>query len=163
MLKERFREIEERLLAEIESFYGERLISVVLFGSAARETQGFDSDIDVLIIAKGLPKGRMKRVREFESVDDKIGPFISVLQKEGINTYISPVIKSPEEVEAGSPLFIDMVEDAKILFDRGEFFLGMIEKLRKRLKALGSRRVWKGNAWYWILKPDIQPGEVFKL
>jgi hypothetical protein len=29
----------------------------------------------------------------------------------------SPVFKSPEEVEAGSPLFLDMVDDARILCD----------------------------------------------
>jgi len=56
MLKERFRKLENKLLSEIKSHYGERLISVVLFGSAARETQSFDADIDILIIAKGLPK-----------------------------------------------------------------------------------------------------------
>lgn len=75
MLQERFRELEDRLLSEIRSFYGRRIISVVVFGSIARETQNFDSDIDILIIAKGLPDGRIKRIREFESVEDKVEPF----------------------------------------------------------------------------------------
>ena len=163
MLKEKFKDLQDRLLSEIRDFYGERLISIVLFGSVARETQSFDSDIDVLIIAKGLPKGRIKRIREFESVEDRVGPFLKSLQKEGINTYISAIIKSPEEAERGSPLFLDMVEDSKVLFDRGDFFAGLIEKLRDRLNALGAKRVWKGNAWYWILKPDIKVGEVFEL
>lgn len=61
MLKERFRELEERLLTEIKSFYGERLVSVVVYGSVARETQTFDSDFDLLIIAERLPQGRIKR------------------------------------------------------------------------------------------------------
>jgi hypothetical protein len=38
-----------------------------------------------------------------------------------------------------------------------------LEKLRKRLTELGAKRVWRGNAWYWILKPDLRPGEVFEL
>ncbi|MBW2058584.1 MAG: nucleotidyltransferase domain-containing protein [Deltaproteobacteria bacterium] len=163
MLKERFAEIEAKLLAGIRSFYGERLVSVVVFGSVARATQSFDSDIDILIIARGLPTGRIKRIREFESVEDKVEPFLKSLQKEGINTYISAVIKSPEEIEKGSPLLIDMVEDAKILFDEGDFFLGAMERLRNRLRELGAKRVWKGSAWYWVLKPDIRPGEVFEL
>ncbi len=163
MLKEKFKEVENRLLSELEQFYGDRLVSVALFGSVARETQGFDSDIDVLIIAKGLPRGRIKRIREFESVENKVEPFMKSLKKERINTYISAIIKSPEEAEKGSPLFLDMVEDLKILFDRDNFFLELIEGLRERLKALGAKRVWKGNAWYWILKPDIKAGEVFEL
>ena len=163
MLKERFKEVENRLLSEIKQFYADRLISVALFGSVARETQGFDSDIDVLIIAKGLPRGRIRRIREFESVENKVEPFLKSLKKERINTYISAIIKSPEEAEKGSPLFLDMVEDLKILFDRDNFFLGLIAGLRERLKALGAKRVWKGSAWYWILKPDIKAGEVFEL
>jgi hypothetical protein len=27
----------------------------------------------------------------------------------------------------------------------------------------GARRIWCGNAWYWDLKPDYRPGEVFEL
>jgi len=164
MLKERFQEIKEKLLREIRSFYGDRLVSVVFFGSVARETQRFDSDIDLLIIAERLPNGRMKRIREFESVEEKVAPFIKTIQqKEGINTYISAIIKSPEEAEKGNPLFLDMVEDAQMLFDKDEFFLTIIERLRKRLKELGAKRIWKGNAWYWDLKPDYKPGEIFEL
>ncbi len=163
MLEERFKEIEELLLSEIESFYKERLVSVVLFGSAARRTQRFDSDIDILIIAKDLPGGRIKRIREFEAVEDKIEPFLKVLQKEGIATYIASIIKSPEEAERGSPIFLDMVEDARILFDKNGFFSKILERLRTRLKELGAKRIWKGNAWYWDLKPDYKPGEVIEL
>jgi len=164
MLKERFKELERRLLAEIRSFYGERLVSVILFGSVAREAQSFESDLDLLVIAEGLPQGRMKRIREFGSVEDKVEPFLKTLQqKEGINTYISAIIKSPEEAEKGSPLFLDMVEDAKMLLDRDGFFGAVLERLRKRLKELGSKRIWQGNAWYWDLKPDYKPGDVIEL
>lgn len=163
MLKERFKELEGKLLAEVKSFYGDMLVSFVVFGSVARETYRFDSDIDVLIIAEGLPKGRMKRVTQFLNVEDRIEPFLKSLQKEGINTCISPVFKTPEEAEAGSPLFLDMVEDASILFDRNGFFSKRLVRLRNRLRELGAKRVWKGNAWYWVLKPDYKPGEIIEL
>ncbi len=163
MLKERFKELEQRLLSEVKSFYGSRLVSLVIFGSAARERQRFDSDIDLLLIAEDLPRGRMRRVREFEEVESRMGPFLDSLKREGINTYLSPVIKSPEEAEAGSPLFFDMVEDALILFDRDGFFAGRLERLRRRMAELGSRRIWRGDSWYWILKPDYRPGDVIEL
>ena len=163
MLKEKFRELEHRVLSEIMAYYGERLISVVLFGSVARETQRFDSDIDLLIIALGLPSGRMKRVKEFSIVEDHLESFIQFLEKDGITTCLSPVFKTPEEAAGLSPLFFDMVEDARILFDKGEYFSEVLEKLKERFKTLGSKRVWIGNAWYWELKPDYKPGEVFKI
>jgi len=163
MLKERFKELQDKLLAEVKSFYGDRLVSFVVFGSVARETYRFDSDIDLLIIAEDLPKGRMKRVAQFLTVEDRIETFLESLRKERMNTYISPVFKTPEEAEMGSPLFLDMVEDASILFDRNGFFSKVLERLRNRLKELGAKRVWKGNAWYWVLKPDYKPGEVIEL
>jgi predicted nucleotidyltransferase len=163
MLEERFKELEDKVLSEIRSFYGNRIISIVLFGSVARKTQSFDSDIDILIIAQGLPSGRMKRIREFEVVEDRVDPFLKFLQKEGINTSISAIIKSPEEAEGGSPLFLDMLEDARILLDEGGFFCGILRRLRDRLEVLGAKRIWKGNAWYWVLKPDFKAGEVFEL
>jgi len=163
MLKERFKELQDKLLAEVKSFYGDRLVSFVVFGSVARETYRFDSDIDLLIIAEDLPKGRMKRVAQFLTVEDRIETFLESLRKEGMNTYISPVFKTPEEAEMGSPLFLDMVEDASILFDKNGFFSKVLERLRNRLKELGAKRVWKGNAWYWVLKPDYKPGEVIEL
>jgi uncharacterized protein len=58
----------------------------------------------------------------------------------------SPVFESPEEVEAGSPLFLDLVEDARILYDPGSFLARYLARLRARLCELGVRRIWRGNA-----------------
>jgi predicted nucleotidyltransferase len=163
MLKAKFKELQEKLLEESKSFYGDQLISFVVFGSVARETFRYDSDIDLLIIAKNLPKGRMKRVTQFSAVENRIAPFLESLKKEGIDTYISAIFKTPQEAELGSPLFLDMVEDARILYDKNAFFAKRLERLRKRLKELGAKRVWKGNIWHWVLKPDYRPGEVIEL
>jgi hypothetical protein len=76
---------------------------------------------------------------------------------------LSPVFKTPDEVERGSPLFLDMVEDARLLYDPEQFLAGYLDQLRARLQQLGARRVRLGNAWYWDLKPDLKPGEVFSL
>jgi hypothetical protein len=76
---------------------------------------------------------------------------------------LSPVFKTPAEVEAGSPLFLDMIDDARLLHDTDGFFRRYLDGFRRRLQALGSRRIWLGNAWYWELKPDLKPGEVFTL
>jgi len=163
MLKEKFTELLNLLLVETKAFYREDLISFVVYGSVARETYRFDSDVDILIIAKNLPRGRMKRVAQFMQIEEKIEPYLKELGKNQIQTFISPLLKTPEEAERGSPLFLDMVEDAKILYDKNNFFTNILSQLRKRLKALGARRVWQGNAWYWILKPDYKPGEIFEL
>ncbi|MFW6139787.1 MAG: nucleotidyltransferase family protein [Acidobacteriota bacterium] len=163
MLKEKFKELQEKLLKESKSFYGNNLVSFVVFGSVARETFRFNSDIDILIIAENLPDGRMKRVKQFSSVEEKIQSFLESLEKQDIHTYISPVFKTPNEVKKGSPLFLDMVEDALILYDKDDFFSKWLKNFKERLKKLGAKRVWRGNMWYWVLKPDYKPGEVIEL
>jgi hypothetical protein len=55
MLKEKFEELQFLLLKEIQSFYGDQLVSFVIFGSVSREAYRFDSDINFLIIAENLP------------------------------------------------------------------------------------------------------------
>jgi len=163
MLKEKYKDLIGLLLKEIKNFYKERLVSVVIFGSVARGTQRFDSDIDILIVVKDLPKGRLKRTIEFMEIEEKIENYLKDLENIGIHTYISPVLKTPEEIKMGSLLFLDLVEDAKILYDKEDFFKKELEKIKETLKNLGAKRYWLGNAWYWVLKPHIKPGENIEL
>lgn len=134
--------------------------SLVVFGSVARATDGPNSDLDVLIVAEDLTPGRLKRVQEFEPVKEELEALLRELGRPG---NVSVVFKSPEEASKGSPIFLDMVEDHRILFDRDGFFQGVLQALRERLSALGARRIWRGNAWYWDLKPDFSAGEVFEI
>lgn len=162
-VKEVFQEILQRLLEETRRYYGERLVSLVVFGSVARGTMRPDSDIDVLIVAEPLPLGRMARVREFEEVEQKLESVLLQARAVGVDPCLSPLFKTREEAERGSPLFLDMVEDARILYDREGFFRNRLERLRARLRELGAVRKWQGNAWYWDLKPDYRWGDVIEL
>jgi hypothetical protein len=145
----------ERLRECCQAFYGPRLVSVVVFGSVGRGTHRPDSDIDILVVADPLPDGRIPRVREFDEVERLTvsgapGPLLNRL---------SPVFKTPAEVRRGSPLFLDMLDDGRLLYDRGGFFAKELAALRERLDKLGAKRIWKGDAWYWDLKPDFKPGD----
>lgn len=42
-----------------EAFYGDRLVSLAVFGSTARGTMRPDSDIDLLLVVDPLPDGRL--------------------------------------------------------------------------------------------------------
>jgi predicted nucleotidyltransferase len=163
VLKEAYQAIVDRLKEEVSQYYGERLVSLVIFGSVARGTQRFDSDIDFLLVVKGLPRGRTRRMAEFSKIEEKLSATLRDAEKKGLSVELSPVIKTPEETESGSPLFLDMVEDARIDYDREKFFANRMAKLRARLADLGAKRRWQGNAWYWDLKPDYKPQDVFDL
>jgi hypothetical protein len=76
---------------------------------------------------------------------------------------LSPVFKTPEEILRGTPLLLDMVDDARVLVDREHFFAAVIDRGHQRLTQFGARRIWIGSAWYWDSKPDFTRGEVFEL
>jgi predicted nucleotidyltransferase len=157
----------ERLLidvcASVQHHYGDRLVSLVVFGSIGRGTPRPDSDLDLLIVAEGLPRGRVARVEDFAAVEAALASQLRAGRNAGFSTECSPVFKTPDELLAGGPLLLDMVDDAKVLCDREGFFSGAMEQLKERLTRLGARRLWRGNAWFWDLKPDYRPGDIFEL
>ena len=162
-LAARFDELLDALVATCRRHYGQRLVSLAVFGSVGRRTPRPDSDIDLLIVAEDLPRGRVARVGDFAKIEAELGETLRRLRSDGVTTELSPVLKTPSEVQQGSPLFLDMLEDARLLVDRDAFLERAFEALRARLARLGARRIWRGTAWFWDLKPDYKPGEVFEL
>lgn len=163
MLHERFNAILDTARQACLTHYAARLVSLAVFGSAARGTMRPDSDVDLLVVVSELPRGRLARVRDFEAVEAATAGVLSSAEREGIRTALSPVLKTPEEVWKGSLLFLDMVDQAAILFDREHFLRRYLEGLRARLAALGARRVYRRGGYYWLLKPGLTPGEDLRL
>lgn len=96
-------------------------------------------------------------------MEDALEPDLRAARAQGVSASLSPVLLTPEETTSRIPLFLDMTEDARILYDRGGFFAGVLAGLRQRLKELGARRVRYGGAWYWVLKEPFRPREEFEL
>jgi hypothetical protein len=143
----------------IREHYGDRLRALAVFGSVGRGTAGPDSDIDLLVVADDLPRGRLARVREFEAVERALNAAFAG----SAMPPLSPIFKTPAELDAGSPLLLDMIEDSVVLVDRAGVLRTRLDRLRARLAELGAQRIWRGNAWYWDLKPDYRPGDVIEL
>jgi len=142
---------------------GERLVSVVLFGSVAREEAIPVSDIDLLIVVENPPAGRRTRLEMIADADKQLEPKLNELEESGIHTDFTPIIKSRNEARRFSPLYLDMVEDALILHDQAHFFTHILAELRNKLSLLKARRLRQGQVRYWDLKPDFTPGEIFEL
>ena len=152
----------DRLARMLRSRLGDRLVSLVLYGSRARGTHRDDSDIDVLIVVEALPRDRagrhallqpIKQAVDREHADAKGRPA----------PHLAYIVKTPEEASYHAPLYLDMTEDAVLVYDRDGFFAHVLGRLRRRMAELGSRRVWLGDGWYWILKPDMRWGERVEL
>lgn len=148
----------------LKSSLRDNLVSVVLYGSYARGQIKPESDVDIMIVARGLSRSSLERQGFIAKIlRDVEAPIKERLRETGWFPYISAILKTPEEADHISRIYFDMIDEAKILFDRGDFFKSVLEKTRKRLNELGARKIHVGKMWYWDLKPDYQPGEIFEI
>lgn len=156
-------ETAEQFAAHLRDILAGNLVSVVLFGSVARGEARSDSDMDVLVVCEDLPDGRFARRARVEEAERRLEPRLASLRAGGVDTGLTIILRTRREAERTIPLYLDMTEDARLLEDRGGFFAGVLDRLRARLAALGSERRRRGGARYWVLKPDLKPGEVIEL
>jgi hypothetical protein len=85
------------------------------------------------------------------------------LSKRGYNFSFSAVPYRAGDLTDTPPLLLDVAEDGIILYDDG-LMGNKLRELKERLRALGSKRVrTRSGKWYWILKPDIKPGEIIQI
>ncbi|MFZ5470662.1 MAG: nucleotidyltransferase domain-containing protein, partial [Myxococcota bacterium] len=123
-----------------------------------------DSDIDLLVVCRDLPRPQFERRARFDQATADAAPELRRLRELGHSAEMSVVLKNEQEALYRSPLYLDMTEDAVLLFDRGGFFASVLEGLRERMRSLGSRRVFlPDGSWYWDLKPDYEPGDRIEL
>jgi hypothetical protein len=147
----------------LQKLLGRRLAAVALFGSTARAQARHGSDIDLIVVAEGLPQGNRARQEVLAPARAEVEPARLALEEQGVHTDFTTIIMTPEEAARFRYLYLDLTQDAILLYDRDGFFAGVLERLRRRLAELGAKRVWTGKTWYWVLKPDFQPGEEFTL
>ena len=145
-----------RYVEILERHFADRLVSVVLFGSWARGEARAESDIDVLIVVRELPRRRFERYRGLRALAREVS--------QAFGEAVAAILLTPEEAEHVKPYYLGMLSGHMILRDAADFFAGILERLRQRLAELGARRyVDKDGYEYWDLKPDWKPGDVVVL
>lgn len=145
------------------AFYGERLVSLAIFGSHAAGRATARSDIDLFVVLESAAPRRRLRLEEWDRLEDDLAPALERLESEGWSAELSPVIRTREEAVGFSILYLDMTIDVRLLVDRGAFLAARLERMRAELHRLGAERRTLGGKWYWVLKRDYRPGEVFEI
>ena len=141
------------------------LISVCLFGSAARGTLRRGSDIDFLVIKRDSKQTYHKRVKEIVPLLDNIRETVEYQKVEGLNLDLEPcfLILTMEEIADHPPILIDISQEGKILFDREGFLNTHVSEVQRILTKLGATKKMTPQGHYWVLKPDLRIGEVIEI
>lgn len=149
------------LVRETRLAFGDRLVSIVLYGSVARGEAGPQSDLDILVIIDKAPPSYYERLRPLLPILRNLHalPCWKALRDRGIYPSPNVLLLSREEAEQDRCLYLDMIEEGRMLADRGGFFRGRLEALRSRLRDLGATKKRHNGGWFWDLKPDLHPGE----
>ena len=145
--------------------FGDRVASVLVFGSVSRGTARANSDIDLCVVIRDLPASRYQRHQLLAQVLAALRSgrtYCDSIQR-GYTPDFSVLLYTPDEVKETKPIFLDMVEEAVFVLDDGTMKT-KLESLRRRLRELDSRKVTLSDGtYYWLLKPDLQFGEVVEL
>jgi len=140
----------------LEDRFGPDLVSVVLFGSWVRGEGRAESDLDLLVVIRGLAGGRFERYRPVHELARKVS--------EELADRLSLIVSTPDGAEHVKPYYLGMLSGHVMLRDVGGFFAAILDRLERRLRELGARRhVDEDGYEYWDLKPDWKPGDVVTL
>lgn len=155
----------DRFVEGLSQCFGENLVSIILYGSVARGMARPTSDVDLLLVIDNAPESYFERLDPISSIiislrDDEIW---KKLEAKGVTPELNPLVFSREEADQNRYIYLDMIEEARFLVDRDNFFRDRLRKLKKRLDELGAKKVPINGNWYWDLKPDLKPGETLIL
>jgi len=140
------------------------LTSFAIYGSVARGTAKKNSDIDVLLVSESFQGSLGSRLEWLCELEESLQDEINWLSEQGIHTHLSYYPLRKEEAELIPLLFLDMTEEAIILYDKGRFLESLLLELKSKLIKRGVRRIFIDDEhWYWDLKPDYKFGELIEV
>ena len=160
-----YRELLREYCSALQKHFGERLASVCIFGSVASGKATPESDIDALVVVDGLSLDVGSRIKETSDLHAQLRRTEGYkhLRKLRRSALISEILLTPSEIERHPPILLDLIDEGVILYDRGDILERALDSLRRRLEELGARKVKTKKGHYWVLKPDIKPGEVAEI
>jgi len=146
------------------TFKSFHLSSFAVYGTVARGTAKKNSDVDILIVSDDFVGGFGSRIERLLGVEERLREELAWLRKLDVYTSLSFYPLREEEAEKVPLLFLDLTEEAVILYDKNRFLERVLTEFKAKLLRLGAKRVFidKEN-WYWDLKPDYKFGEEITL
>ena len=140
------------------------LLSFAVYGTVARGVASENSDVDILVVSNDFIGSLGSRIEGLYRIEEELKGELNWLRKHNVYTGLSFYPLREEEAERVPLLFLDLTEDAIILYDKKRCLEGILAGLKAKLLKLGAKRIFMDEEnWYWNLKPNYKFGEVIPL
>ncbi|MBM3129001.1 MAG: nucleotidyltransferase domain-containing protein [Chloroflexi bacterium] len=138
-----------QVVARIHDTLGDKLVAVVLFGSYAKETARAGSDLDLLVIARALPRERDELL---------LYQFDDLVMETGIA--VMPILMTPEELRRDmnvlGPLMFGLVTGYRIVWGQLPLLLKWEQFVRMHFRLSRKYDAWIiKNPSNLRLKPNL--------
>jgi len=162
--QERYLRLIFRCFQEIFKARDIELTSFAVYGSVSRGTAKENSDVDILLISESFKGSLGSRLDRLCELEEALQDELDWLSEHGIYTHLSYYPLRKEEAELIPLLFLDMTEEAVILYDKDGFLESLLLELKSKLLKQGVKRIFiDDQRWYWDLKPDYEVGELVEV
>ena len=125
--------ISHEIREKAKNLGGIEIVSLAIFGSAARRENHADSDVDVLVVAEGIAKKRIQRIPDI----------VKIKKAFNLGLPLDILLVSKDECQLNfrnhNPLYLDIALDAEIIYDTG-FLENLIEETREYIDSNNIRR-----------------------
>ncbi|OGU28925.1 MAG: hypothetical protein A2057_10610 [Ignavibacteria bacterium GWA2_35_9] len=119
------------------------VVAMVAFGSRVKEYYNEDSDLDLLVVASGIPQKRHRRGKEIALLKKRLPlmpmDILLLLKEETLSNF-----------KNHNPLFLDIATEGIILIDTDGLLANIIEETRNYIKQNKIQKVTDG--WIFPVK-----------
>jgi hypothetical protein len=127
------------VLRRLREWFGEELVSVVIYGSYARGEADTDSDVDLMVVVPNLPYD-WRDLFEMEHNLSRMG--------HDVGKRLDIRLVEPESVSYGvrwaAPLMLEVYDAHRIIFDPTGFFAAEMERFAEVMRERGIYKVKRG-------------------
>ena len=111
-----------------EAALDRKVLGVLLFGSVARNNFRSDSDIDLLVVVEGKI---MDRFDEINGIIGGVEGFRKPIIASGLYLRIRPLMLSKDELQSFRPIYLNILEEGIVLFERNDTLFNFLNDIRK--------------------------------
>lgn len=109
----------------------DKVRGIMLFGSVARGVYRKESDTDILIAVRGKA---MDVIEEVEEAIDRVEGLRTPLIQSGFYLRIRPLVVAENDLKMFRPIYLSIVEDGVILFERQETLTDFTRDVRRSVE-----------------------------